>query len=280
MSSKAGTTSSAAQGASTQAIADLARTYEEAKAKLATANKTWKAAQKARRNAKKALKKAQDALEKADRVSHQECQTTFTHVSTISSAKDSANASSSRSSDSSSDEVTDSESKFKTDSELLGAEGEAAIDKASARATVKSTSLQPKDEWIDTKGKENEEGWQTVDESETRSKPKTKKSKKIKEETKKEGLTQSQRRRSLDEYGDLMDAEDREYEEILAGRHPYPYDSDEDIDSNEDTDSDEDVDPDEDLSDGFDMPELFMGDPRDRDVADIMGMNPYDDSFW
>jgi hypothetical protein len=67
----------------------------------------------------------------------------------------------------------------------------------------------------------------------------------------------------------------------LAGRHPYyPYDSDEGIGSNEDTDSDEGVDSDEDLSDGFDMPELFMGDPRDRDVADIMGMNPYDDSFW
>ncbi|KAK5561234.1 hypothetical protein LTR46_000039 [Exophiala xenobiotica] len=276
----------AAQGASAQAIADLARTYEEAKAKLATANKTWKAAQKARRIAKKALKKAQDALEQADRLSLQERQTTSTHVSTISSAKDSANASSSSSSssDSSSDEVADSKSKFKTDSELLGAtEGEAAIDKASASATVKSISLRPKDERVDLKGKEDEDegGWQTVDESETRSKPKTKKPKIVKKETKKEGLTQSQRRRFLDEYGDLMDAEDREYEErLLAGRHPYPYDSDEDIDSDEDTDSDEDVDSDEDLSDGFDMPELFMGDPRDRDVADIMGMNPYDDSFW
>jgi exonuclease VII small subunit len=284
MSSEAGTTSSAAQGASTQAIADLARTYEEAKAKLATANKTWKAAQKARRNARKALNKAQDALERADRGSHQERQTTFTHVSTISLAKDSANASSSSSGDSSSDEVTDSKSKFKTDSELLGAtEGEAAIDKASASATVKSISLRPKDERVDLKGKEDEDegGWQTVDESETRNKPKIKKPKIVKKETKKERLTQSQRRRFLDEYGDLMDAEDREYEErLLAGRHPYPYDSDEDIGSDEDTDSDEDVDSEEDLSDGFDMPELFVGDPRDRDVADIMGMNPYDDSFW
>ncbi|KAK5266630.1 hypothetical protein LTR99_007240 [Exophiala xenobiotica] len=283
----------AAQGASAQAIADLARTYEEAKAKLATANKTWKAAQKARRNAKKALKKAQDALEKADRLSLQERQTTSTHVSTISSAKDSANASSSSSSssDSSSDEVADSKSKFKIHSELLGAtEGEAAIDKASASATVKSISLRPKDERVVLKGKEDEDegGWQTVDESETRSKPKTKKPKIVKKETKKEGLTQSQRRRFLDGYGDLMDAEDREYEEgLLAGRHPYLYDSDEDTESDENTDSDEDtsdsnedVDSDEDLSDGFDMPELFMGDPRDRDVADIMGMNPYDDSFW
>ncbi|KAK5462424.1 hypothetical protein LTS15_002136 [Exophiala xenobiotica] len=178
----------------------------------------------------------------------------------MSSAKNSTNASFSSSDDSSSDEVTDPESKFKTDSELLGAEGEAAVDKASATATVKSTSLQPKDEWIDTKGKENEEVWQSVDESETRSKPETKKSKKGKKGTKKGGLTKSQRRRLLDEYGDLMDADDRVYEERLAGRYPY--------------------DTDEDFSDDFDMPELFMGDPRDRDVADIMGMNPYDDSFW
>ena len=251
MSSEAGTTSSAAPGASTQALAELAQTYEEAKANLA--------------NAKKALKKAQDALEIADRVSYEEHRTTSTDVSTMSSAQDATNASSSscssRSSiDSSRPEATNLESKIKTDSDLLCAGGEAVINKASATATVKSTSHQAKDGWVDTKEKENEEGWQTVDESETRSKPKINKSKKVKKEMKKGGLTKSQRRRLLDEYGGLMDADDRIYQERLAGG--YAYGSDDDI------------------SDDFDMPELFMGDPRDREVADIMGMDPYADSFW
>ncbi|KIW54241.1 hypothetical protein PV05_06611 [Exophiala xenobiotica] len=266
MSSEAGTTSSAAQGASTQALAELAQTYEEAKAELATANKTWKAAKKARRNAKKALKKAQDALEKADRVSHKERLTTSANVSTMSSATDASNTSSPSSSDSdghgdsSRGKMPESIPKIKTASQLSGAEGKTAIDKASSSATVKSTSHLTKDELVATKEKENEEAWQTVDEGETRSKPKINRPKKVKKETKKGGLTKSQRRRLIDEYGGLMDADDRVYQEILAGG--YAYGSDDDI------------------SDDFDMPELFMGDPRDREVAEIMGMNPYADSFW
>lgn len=152
-------------------------------------------------------------------------------------------------------------STFRVYSDLLSAEGRAAIVRAAEGSKSQPTSLNGEHKTL--LSQENDETLRPSNDANNSTESKKKESKRQKRQRKKERAREARAEREhweAFEAGLEDEAEERELQLENAWREEFEEDG-----------GGYGHDP----FGGFEGPELLMGDPRDREVAEIMGMNPY-----